>query len=276
MTKLALDEIKNCLSQNYWVAPMICYEVKNEMAKKLKLNISSANSLSLTYLSAKIYRDKDRDCFLPLHQSTSMTLLTSEASAANYVNFKIIDFFKKGELESCSALENHFKPWIQSFKSFCLNKQIYSFILEFLEFIIILKNVPFRGASHPHFMGSIFLNSNSFYDSTELYNSLIHELAHQELFLINFIDRLVNKEFDYNLIHAPYQGMLRPPIGRLHSLHALYRMIQFNKMTPHPSKNQELFISKFKENLKSFNISEMTEFACYLLSEVYEKFNETL
>ncbi len=70
---------------------------------------------------------------------------------------------------------------------------------EAIELFIKVDNVSFRSASHPHILGAILLG-NRIYELTEkqLAVSIVHELAHQELFLLNLMDRLVVKDFDYN------------------------------------------------------------------------------
>ena len=97
--------------------------------------------------------------------------------------------------------------------------------------------------------------------------SLVHELGHQELFLLNLVDRLIQASSDYTLAHAPYQGKLRPPIGRLHSAHALFRMIQFENGSN--SSRQQRHQRLLNETIETFAESETTPFAWKLLHEVY-------
>ena len=86
---------------------------------------------------------------------------------------------------------------------------------------------------------------------------IILVIAHQELFLINLLDRLVNQPFDYNEVHAPFQGTKRPPIGRLHSMWALYRMVQFQKIQNEVDyKYRELLV----KNVEAFEDQELTPF----------------
>lgn len=123
---------------------------------------------------------------------------------------------------------------------------------------IFLKNADFYGASHPHILGAIILGEKfcqgQVFDATL---SIIHEMGHQELFLINTLDRVVVQEFDFNMIHAPFQGRERPPIARMHSLFALYRMVQLERKSGiYQSANSELM----KENLTSFSSGELTDF----------------
>jgi hypothetical protein len=129
--------------------------------------------------------------------------------------------------------------------------------------ILKCNGVRFRSASHPHIMGLILLGPELFSNSTlEIAVSLIHELAHMELMLINMVNRLVNEEFDDHETFAPFQSRSRPPIARLHSLWALYRMVQFQKMAGlDVSRDMNLL----KENAKAFSEGELNEMAEFLV-----------
>lgn len=124
----------------------------------------------------------------------------------------------------------------------------------------------FCGASHPHAFGMYFAGNRFFsLEVEERAVSLVHELAHQELFLIQLIDRLVEAEADYRMAHAPYQNSLRPPIGRLHSLAALARMISFCDLI---GKDNEQLKQKFQENFNSFADGDLTEYG-HLVASSY-------
>lgn len=130
---------------------------------------------------------------------------------------------------------------------------------EFVPAFVRVKSVNFRSASHPQIFGLILIGDGaSELTAKQLAVSVVHELAHQELFLINLLDRLVNQAFDYNEVHAPFQGTKRPPIGRLHSMWALYRMVQFQKI-----QNEEVD-HKYREllvkNVEAFEDQELTPF----------------
>lgn len=102
-------------------------------------------------------------------------------------------------------------------------------------------------------------------DYKNLAVSIVHEMAHQELFLFNLLDRLVRTEADFNLVHAPFQGVVRPPIGRLHSLYALFRMVEFEKQAglPHERHQQLVF-----DTIDSFKKFELTDFAKRLVQSI--------
>lgn len=122
-----------------------------------------------------------------------------------------------------------------------------------------ITGVNFRSASHPHIFGLILLGDGVRQQtSQQLAVSIVHEMAHQELFLVNLLDRLVNQPFDYNEVHAPFQGTKRPPIGRLHSLWALYRMVQFQRSTGEINKKYQDLL---RQNVEAFQDQELTSFA---------------
>lgn len=127
-----------------------------------------------------------------------------------------------------------------------------------------VRNSQYRSASHPHLYGAILIGDGIALQSAhDVAVSIVHELAHQELFLLNMIDRLVNRAFDFNEIHAPFQGKRRPPIGRLHSLWALYRMVQFHETL---GKRDEKLLRLLVENASSFESNELTPFATRIVA----------
>jgi HEXXH motif-containing protein len=134
-----------------------------------------------------------------------------------------------------------------------------------IDYICPIAAADFYSASHPHFFGTLFLARNN--DPSKLAVSIVHELAHQELFLLNLLDRLITESSDYNLAHAPYQGTQRPPIGRLHSAHALYRMIPFEQKLK--LNDTSVHREKLDETIRSFTPNETTPFAKRLIHEIY-------
>ncbi len=124
---------------------------------------------------------------------------------------------------------------------------------------IRVTGVNFRSASHPHIFGLILIGDGAWQlTSEQLAVSVVHEMAHQELFLVNLLDRLVNEPFDYNEVHAPFQGIKRPPIGRLHSMWALYRMVQFQRLSGKINEKHQEFL---RQNIEAFEAQELTVFA---------------
>lgn len=136
---------------------------------------------------------------------------------------------------------------------------VWGYLKKYVRHYMKVANVPYRSASWPHSFGCIFVGESALQRSpVDLSISLIHELAHQELFLVNLVDRLVTSNADYNLVHAPFQGRARPPIGRLHSFYALFRMIHFvEKM----DLSGEAYANYLNETYKTFEEEELTPFA---------------
>lgn len=120
------------------------------------------------------------------------------------------------------SLSSWRKEQVQNAESFVGQhaKHTRQHIEKWISSYLLVENVSFRSASSPHAFGCIFFGeSMNRLDYKNLAISLVHEMAHQELFLINLLDRLVEENADYSLAHAPFQGIVRPPIGRLHSLY---------------------------------------------------------
>lgn len=143
------------------------------------------------------------------------------------------------------------------------NQSVWNIVRKHIEGFIFISDVNFRTASFPHFQGIVVLGPKAFdLSPIQLAISIVHETAHQELFMVNVVDRLINEPFDFNEVHAPFQGTKRPPIGRLHSLWALYRMVQFQKMIGEiNSKHSELLF----QNCEAFEPGELTAFATKLV-----------
>ena len=154
-----------------------------------------------------------------------------------------------------SAMKQIQKASSLTFEALCNN----------VSFICSLKDVEFRGASSPHFFGTLFMRIST--DPEQVAISMVHELAHQELFLMNTVDRLVQKNHDQQLVYSPFQKKSRPPIARLHSAHALFRMIQYQKQARIPNWTQHQ--SLLSETTATLKNGELSDFANNLLDAVY-------
>lgn len=136
-----------------------------------------------------------------------------------------------------------------------------------IQAIAPLGGADFGAASTPHLFGCIFVSQRWIEQPFEKrMTSLVHELAHQELFMVNLVDRLVNSSADYALAHAPLQGTMRPPIGRLHSAHALFRMRNFQREVGWESSESDRLLA---DTCRTFQPGELTPLASELVNKVY-------
>jgi hypothetical protein len=131
---------------------------------------------------------------------------------------------------------------------------------------IKMESLQFKSASNPHLIGTIILtNQINFNKIYELSKSIIHELAHQELFLINFYDRLILESSDGVSKFSPYQKTVRPPIGRLHSLWALFRMVQYGRFQGGFDENEMLL---FNQTIQTLEDKILTDFGVNLVKTI--------
>lgn len=129
-----------------------------------------------------------------------------------------------------------------------------------------LTNVPFRSGSHPHAFGCIFWGERiSEFSAAAVATSIVHEMAHQELFLLNLLDRLVESDADFKLAHAPFQGTKRPTIGRLHSFYALFRMVEFERAAGLSSSHH---VDLLMATAETFEPNDLTEYGQRLVRAV--------
>jgi hypothetical protein len=268
-----MEQLKQSLGNLEWIFPILYPAVKSKFCSVFGVGPELVKDVSMTYLTARYYRSKHAKCTLPIKKpTTSLMPLLIDSEPGSYMAGQTNLLFEGCQLLATDQLPSFILDWSNVFREFCSRNVQYKCVDDFLEYTFFLRGVPFRGASHPHFLGSVF---HCFRPNDSIFDflvSLVHESAHQELFLINFIDRLINEEYDFNLIHAPYQNKERPPIGRLHSLHALFRMIQFAKIYDEKNERVPFLVSKFRQNLYSFEQNELTHFGSFLRGEVYEPF----
>jgi hypothetical protein len=73
---------------------------------------------------------------------------------------------------------------------YSVDGKLFEMAMKNISLFLRLKNTNFRSASHPHLYGIILIGDGiRNLTSEQLAVSIIHELAHQELFLINLVDR---------------------------------------------------------------------------------------
>ena len=127
----------------------------------------------------------------------------------------------------------------------------------------------FTSVSLPKALGIIFENPRedvlTFKDLAVI---LIHELGHQELFALNTADRLIDFSSDKELVHSPLQGYSRPPIGRLHSAHAIFRMLAFEIKAKH--QHIDGLKRDLRNTIATLKETSLTPFGRALVDDVYQ------
>lgn len=273
-----MNELIEKLEKKEWVIDFIGNKVNSELAAKVIADRGPHKFVSNTYLTSLFYRQKKGDVYdgVPLVKPSNITFIYNQSEYSKFFSRSLDEVFKQVSISNNNYSQNLLNDWMLEFKNDFCKYSGSSQIVNFLEYIVLLENVTFQGASHPHYLSTLFIKNPDKTEQIKFYLSVIHESAHQELFLINFLDRLVNEKYDYNMIHAPYQNKKRPPIGRLHSLHALYRMIQFSLNNKIESEHVLTLKNKFLENINSFSQGELTEFGFNLIKKVYEEFKKDI
>lgn len=235
-----LQEFTAQLSRHEWVGPKLLSEFESQIQKVLPpLSVSLPFKASIFY---KVNRPEDIG-----GQSSFENLVHLTDPKAKWIEGKE----REGILAEALGLIGEHAP-------------VRDLCREFLW----VDQVHYRGASNPKAMGAIFLGHAQVQTARALAISIVHEMAHQELFGLNLVDPLVPKGSTQES-YSPFQGKARPPLGRLHSAHALYRMIGFEKIIAPElvSSHQDLLAS----TIKTFAASDLTEFGHQLCHTIYTR-----
>lgn len=255
-------EIKSELESGSWAVRDLADRFRHSLAHSLGRMESRHN---LTELSLAFYRRYDlSQVTLAVPDKGLKSCLKTECPSASIAIEKVMcaDYLECFLSRFPSAEVDKIERAVAFIKDADL--ELHRLIDDSISMFIRLSSARFRSASHPHLFGSILIGDGVDKQSAEeIAVSIVHEFAHQELFLVNLIDRLVNREFDFNEIHAPFQGRARPPIGRLHSMWALYRMVQFQKISGKVDESHRQLLSR---SVKSFQAGELTKMASDLVA----------
>lgn len=247
-----LNSIFSKLDSGDWVIGALLGLYRNKLSQVL----NSVDSVLCVQLSLAQYRKMKVEDLRLIIENKGL----DKCSLSPAIKHSITDTFshRNEEIEAVlfsSDEASKLKQAIEYIRS--KDERLALIVDENIEVFIRAKGASFKGSSHPHFQGVMFIGDGvSDLTIESLAISIVHELAHQELFLINLLDRLVNQNYDFNEIHAPLQGRARPPIGRLHSLWALYRMLQFQNLIGVDNEKHQKLI---KENISAFTDGELTE-----------------
>lgn len=254
------DKIQEKLKIGSWIFDDIICSYQDQLRKKINLQNLNKNISELC---------------LAYYKHIDITETTLQSSDNNPFRAKISASAKKAIQEIITS--EHPNASIGVFDSSIENKlnmamnciydsspDLFKIVKKNINLFLKVNNAAFRSASHPHLFGVILIGEGiNEFSPEQIAVSIIHELAHQELFLINLVDRLVNKSFDLHEIHAPFQGKNRPPIGRLHSLWALFRMIDFQStLNITNAKYRDLLL----KNIDAFDDDELTQIGSSLVT----------
>jgi HEXXH motif-containing protein len=134
--------------------------------------------------------------------------------------------------------------------------------------ILVVQGGPQSGSS-PRFFGCILMPTNAFEIAPGLLAAdLVHEMAHQELFVLNAYDRLVSPHADETWRFSIFAGIPRPTMGRFHAAHALFRLVQLSRQT-----GTGAFVRRGKlwRMRRSFRPGDLTPLGRLIVHDVYPR-----
>lgn len=267
------SKLLNSLEMDNWIIDDLTQSLKTELQNQLKFYYNSPLSINVSnyFLKTDFTDEEFKDLTFPL--------VPNELNNRNGVfDFFLSNLKYQGNDLSLQIAyleeENHFKLFQSIKKIETYYPKFQSMINDLNLFICFFRGAHFLSTSNPKILGTIFLNEQIFEKPEELDLTIVHELAHQELFLLNMVDLLIDKEMINNLSHARFQGYKRPPIGRFHSLHSIYRMTKYSELCDHP-----LFatlIKEFAAAIEDLNINELSLLGKKMYKRIYMKYLEDL
>ncbi len=242
------------LEEGQWTMASIAPSFRRRLEKEVLLDNSDKN---ISELCLSFYGKTSLDLISISSGKGEINLSDlSESAKKRLQNIFKEEYPDSNLIEFESEVSKKFQAAIENIKN--TDPGLATLMKDHVTGFLRVGGVNFRSASHPQAFGIIFLGDGvQAQNEQQLAVSIVHEYAHQELFLVNLLDRLVNELFDYHEIHAPFQGKKRPPIGRLHSLWALYRMVQFQR---HQGNINEKYQRLLNENVVAFQENELTLF----------------
>ena len=256
--------LKDRLANSEWIICEILPHVRNAIAVRLGIELQEAPQTSVTYLTSSYY--KKAPAPLPTKCLNNAQMVFSEDPHAVFWESALASDVGRGTLADSSNLVRQYQGYLRDFSS--ISNQTHM-LANFVEYVSFVVQGNYYGASHPHYLGTLFLGARDQHDFIDFAVSMVHECAHQELFLLNFVDRLVSEGWDHSQVHAPYQEKSRPTIGRLHSAHALYRMVQLLSVVEPSGQRHRKFSKILRQNRDAFLPGELTPLGSILIEEVY-------
>jgi HEXXH motif-containing protein len=132
--------------------------------------------------------------------------------------------------------------------------------------ILVVQGANLSGSS-PRFFGCILMPTDQFERPPAVFaGELVHEMAHQEMFLLNAYDRLVQPAGDDVWRFSIFARTRRPTMGRLHAAHAIFRMIQVARATHQRALRLRL---QMWMTTRTFREGDLTPFGQALVHDVY-------
>lgn len=261
------------IRQGGWVFEILGHKFCSALSRRVRTSVNGENAslsdltpMELAMLAYHLADETNWQGFAKPSRPFQPRLL----SASNQAMLKEVAWRVQENTEPMNFVESDFALIAEAEELLRIHAPAtYAHLEKWISGYCKLDNAIFRSASLPHAFGCIFFG-NGLWESTaaQAAVSIVHEMAHQELFLINLVDRLVLGEADFKLVHAPLQGRLRPTIGRLHSLHALYRMVEFEHVVGiDPSRHVEQLLA----TADTFGPNDLTDFGMNLVNAVVKR-----
>ena len=270
-----IPKILKELEQGNWVIPILAKTFVSEIStfiEKLHDKIGSTRDIPFGMLAPMAYlkfENKELEIFLTQKEEFKRVSFLGK----NQNELKLNDFARRFS-PTCQV--DQFQESKMTFSLKMRDEMSNSFPAAFeslgaidLKFLPV-RGAAFRAASHPHLIGTIALGEGYFkLGPLEAQKSIAHELAHQELFLINLVDRIVLPGREAGLDYSPLQKTERPLIGRFHSAHALFRMIQFERLNSMASI--EATTELLRKTLEKITLADLTPFGSDMVTNVFSK-----
>src|SRR3989338_1020235 len=274
MSLFTEDDILHSLLQGDWLFSNLIPSFRSKLEQVLFVKDGQVRTnWSLFLLTSLVYRKENLSTDLivqfsdPAKKSVAERLPSFTNSSENAFWKNALEIVQPGTSPSAVSDTDlkELEHAVDLLNQYSLMKS-QSNLSNWVDVFVPFDSNDFRSASHPHYFGCIFLRLNR--PAVETTLSLVHELGHQELFLLNLIDRLIPTEGDYHMVHAPFQGRQRPPIGRLHSAHALFRMGEYEHAVNDSCFERHL--ETLEKTIDTFEEHDLTKFGRKLVYDVYQ------
>ncbi len=249
----SLDKIKERLQQGGWTFDLIWPAFRQSLEKKI-----SQKGLPFPFLTANYYRQLEipKNWEPKIKENPFCVIDSSVGEGVPFWNVacevvfkgtKLGTFPKGAEVQirhALSEIELAFPTLKKDFETYSNCLVVYQGE----------DRAKYDSGSQPHFAGALFMHERTLLSPT-LSWSLVHEMAHQELFGLNLADRLVTEVGDDHWEFAPFQKESRPTLGRFHAAFALYRTIQLNeKIGKSTAEEKQLLL----QTLSTFRDGDLT------------------